>query len=72
MQSADVMEDLEERIAELFAEGVTAYRNVVDVVLVERVIAQMGMPDGAPYIDTPNDPISDIFSGNRPVAAEYV
>jgi phage shock protein PspC (stress-responsive transcriptional regulator) len=34
--------------------------------LVEKVIAQLGMPDGEPYIETPNDPISDIFSGNRP------
>ena len=31
----------------------------------------MGMPDGEPYIDIPNDPISDIFSGNRPTKKFY-
>ena len=70
-QGAEVMEDLEVRIAELFAEGVTPYKDVVDVILVEKVIAQLGMPDGEPYVDTPNDPISDIFSGNRPSKKFY-
>ena len=70
-QGAEVMEDLEGRIAELFSEGVNQYRNVVDVLLVEKVIAQLGMPDGEPYIDVPNDPISDIFSGNRPTKKFY-
>ena len=70
-QSAEVMEDLEERVAELLSEGVTQYRNVVDVLLVEKVVAQLGMPDGEPYSDTPNDPISDIFSGNRPTKKFY-
>ena len=70
-QGEEVMEDLEERIAELFAEGVNPYRNVVDVYLVERVISQLGMPDGEPYLENGTDPISDIFSGNRPSRKFY-
>ncbi len=70
-QSAEVMEDLEGRISELFSEEVNQYRNVVDVLMVEKVIAQLGMPDGEPYIDVPNDPISDIFSGNKPTRKFY-
>ena len=70
-QGAEVMEDLEGRISELFSEEVNQYRNVVDVIMVEKVIAQLGMPDGEPYIDVPNDPISDIFSGNRPTKKFY-
>ena len=70
-QGNEVMEDLEERIAELFAEDITQYRNVVDIAMVNKVIAQLGMPDGEPYYETPNDPISDILSGNRPQRKFY-
>ena len=70
-QSAEVMEDLEGRIAELFAEGVGQFRNVVDILLVEKVIAQLGMPDGEPYNEEGSDPISDILSGNKPARKFY-
>lgn len=70
-QSHEVMEGIEERIAELFSDGLNPYRNVVDVVLVEKVISQLGMPDGEPYIENGTDPISDIFSGNRPSRKFY-
>ena len=65
IQSKEVMDDLEERIAELFSEGITQFRNVVDILMVERVIAQLGMPDGEPYSEEGNDPISEIFSGSK-------
>ena len=71
IQSKEVMEDLEERIAELFSENITQYRNVVDIVAVERVIAQLGMPDGEPYSEAGEDPISEIFSGNKPTRKFY-
>ena len=71
IQSKEVMEDLEERIAELFSEGITQYRNVVDIIAVERVIAQLGMPDGEPYSEAGEDPISEIFSGNKPTRKFY-
>ncbi len=71
IQSKEVMDDLEERIAELFSENITQYRNVVDIVAVERVIAQLGMPDGEPYSEAGEDPISEIFSGNKPTRKFY-
>lgn len=70
-QSQEVMDGIEERIAELFSEGLGPYRNMVDTMLVERIIAQLGMPDGEPYIENGTDPISDIFSGNRPSRKFY-
>ena len=47
-QNAEVMEDLESRIAELFALEVGTDGRVVKLELVERVTRQLGMPDGAP------------------------
>lgn len=47
-QNAEVMEDLESRIAELFAQEVGTDGRVVRLDLVERVTRQLGMPDGAP------------------------
>lgn len=45
--STEVMDDLESRIADLFYESVGNDGRVVDIDLVERVIAQLGMPDGS-------------------------
>lgn len=47
-QSAEVMEDLESRIAELFVQEVGTDGRVVKIDLVDRVTRQLGMPDGAP------------------------
>ena len=47
-QNAEVMEDLESRIAELFVQEVGTDGRVVKLELVERVTRQLGMPDGAP------------------------
>ena len=43
----EVMDDIESRIAELFVERVGSGSRVVDINLVEEVIAQLGMPDGS-------------------------
>ena len=43
----EVMDDLESRIAELFAERVGSGSRVVDIDLVDEVINQLGMPDGS-------------------------
>jgi len=48
IQAKDVMSDLEERIAELFTEALGSGREVVNLTLVDRVISQLGMPDGEP------------------------
>ena len=46
-QTKEVMDDLEMRIAEIFTESMSSRQEVVDISLVERVIAQLGMPDGS-------------------------
>ncbi|MBO4475109.1 MAG: PspC domain-containing protein [Bacteroidales bacterium] len=43
----EVMDDLESRIAELFYAEVGDGTRVVDMELVEKVISQLGMPDGS-------------------------
>ena len=58
----DVMDDLEERIAELFTEKLDAYKNVVDIALVNSVISQLGMPDGKPFEESACD--GSVFAGN--------
>ena len=50
-QNAEVMEDLESRIAELFAQEVGGDGRVVGIDLVDRVTRQLGMPDGKPEFD---------------------
>ncbi len=45
--SSDVMEDLEQRIAELFTEEMKSHIEVINLSMVNRVIAQLGMPDGS-------------------------
>ncbi|MBR5042290.1 MAG: PspC domain-containing protein [Bacteroidales bacterium] len=43
----EVMDDLESRIADIFYEEVNDSARVVDLELVQKVIAQLGMPDGS-------------------------
>ena len=52
----EVMDDLESRIADLFYSSVGDGGRVVDLELVEKVISQLGMPDGS-STDTP--PVSN-------------
>lgn len=51
-QSKEIMDELEGRIAELFFEEVGDGRKVVSLPLVERVISQLGMPDGSDEQDS--------------------
>ncbi|MDP3453648.1 MAG: PspC domain-containing protein [Bacteroidales bacterium] len=48
LQSGDVMEDLEQRIAELFEESLGSRLEVVNINMVNSIISQLGMPDGEP------------------------
>ncbi|MDR0738471.1 MAG: PspC domain-containing protein [Prevotellaceae bacterium] len=51
-EADEVMEDIEQRIAEIFKEQVTGMQQVVDTILVGKVIAVLGMPEGnAPYTE---------------------
>jgi len=45
-ESAEVMSDVEQRIAELFREELRFKEEVVSLALVEKVIARLGFPDG--------------------------
>jgi phage shock protein PspC (stress-responsive transcriptional regulator) len=49
VQSKEVMDDLELRIAELFSARVNSFKDVVEKSTVKEVIIQLGMPDGEPY-----------------------
>ena len=53
----EVMDDLESRIADLFYSSVGDGGRVVDLDLVEKVISQLGMPDGS-STDTP--PVNEV------------
>lgn len=70
-QTREVMDDLEMRIAEIFTESLSSMQEVVDMRLVERVIAQLGMPDGSEDsgFDTAQG-TSDNY-GERPVRRLY-
>jgi len=47
-QTNEIMDEVELRIAELFAESISSsHREVVDITLVNEVIARIGMPDGS-------------------------
>ncbi len=50
-EAADIMEDLEQRIAELFYEELSGKGEVVSISMVNRVVDQLGMPDGSPAED---------------------
>lgn len=52
----EVMDDLESRISELFYEAVGDGSRVVDLELVEKVISQLGMPDGSDTSATEEQP----------------
>ncbi len=49
VQTKEVMDDLEGRIAELFSENLNSYRDVINLGMVNSVIMQLGMPDGEPF-----------------------
>ena len=47
LQKGEVMEEIERRIAELFADETCGGSRVVSLALVEKVAATLGMPDGS-------------------------
>ena len=64
-QNAEVMEDLESRIAELFDLEVGSSGRVVTIDMVDRVTGQLGMPDGTP--ENPAAGSSDAPDSDAPV-----
>jgi phage shock protein PspC (stress-responsive transcriptional regulator) len=55
VETPDVMEDLEERIAELFTEALGSRQQVINITIVNNVISQLGMPDGSSMEDIFSD-----------------
>lgn len=51
VQTKEVMDDLEGRIAEIFSESLNSYQDVINMGMVNKVIGQLGMPDGEPFVD---------------------
>ncbi len=62
VETPDVMEDLEERIAELFTDALGARQQVISITIVNNVISQLGMPDGSSMEDIFND---EAYTGYR-------
>jgi len=48
LNNTEAMDDIEQRISELFQQEVGLGSRVVDLPLVEKVVKQLGMPDGSP------------------------
>lgn len=79
IQTKEVMDDLEERIAELFSEKLNSFQDVVNMGMVNNVINQLGMPDGEPFVDNQENTSgfnfrqesSDFFNGPAPVRRLY-
>ena len=59
-QVNEVMEDIEERICELFQSEIGQGARVVSLSLVEKVVSQLGMPDGS------SEPDSGASAGQAP------
>ncbi len=72
-QNAEVMEDLESRIAELFAQEVGSDGRVVSIGLVDRVTRQLGMPDGKPEspASEPYSPTADSAPAKKKIYRDY-
>lgn len=79
IQTKEVMDDLEERIAELFSERLNSFQDVVNMGMVNNVINQLGMPDGEPFVDNHENTSgynfrqepNDFFNGPAPVRRLY-
>lgn len=65
--ASDIMDDLEQRVAELFFEELSSKGEVVNIAIVNRVISQLGMPDGSAAEDS-----ADLGSGPAPTGANQI
>ena len=65
VQTAQVMNDLEERIAEILSNQITPIRNVVTLAMVKDVATQTGLPNGKPYSDTYNNQTEQTYQNSQ-------
>ena len=54
-QGSEVMDDIEARIAELLLSNLGSGQQSVSLAMVNRITAQLGMPDGKPEFENEND-----------------
>ncbi|MFA6677813.1 MAG: PspC domain-containing protein [Bacteroidales bacterium] len=62
----EIMEDIENRVSELFSENLSFSQQVVDIALVNKVISVLGLPDGSNpenefYVDYDNRPVRKLY-----------
>lgn len=69
-QGSEVMNDIEARIAELFLSNLGSVQQSVSLALVNRITAQLGMPDGKPEFEN-NESMEEKTMSN-PVKKMYL
>jgi len=70
-QGREVMDEIEARIAELLLENLGSGQQTVSLALVNEITAQLGMPDGKPEKEYPNEKYEE-ESNMEPVKKLYL
>jgi len=70
-QGSEVMDDIETRIAELLLSNLGSGQQSVSLALVNRITAQLGMPDGKPEFENNENRMEDTTMSN-PVKKLYL
>lgn len=70
-QGEEVMDDIEARIAELFLTNLGSSQQSVSLALVNRITADLGMPDGKPEFENTNE-IKEEQTMSQPVKKLYL
>ena len=71
-QGSEVMNDIEARIAELLLSNLGSGQQSVSLALVNRITAQLGMPDGKPEFETDIETYKEETTMSNPVKKLYL
>ena len=71
-QGSEVMNEIEARIAELFQENLGSGQQSVSLALVNRITAQLGMPDGKPEFENEQEIHKEETIMSNPVKKLYL
>ena len=71
-QGSEVMDEIEARIAELLQENLGSGQQSVSLALVNRITAQLGMPDGKPEFENNNNNNEEETTMSNPVKKLYL
>ena len=69
-ETGDIMDDLEQRIAELFTEALGSRGDVVNITIVNKIISQLGMPDGGTMDENFTSTGTTYAEANSPLLAK--